>query len=732
MISRPTAGRRTVGFQCAVLLASLATVRVGPALASTKRVSQAALARPTAQLSLVAQDFQPSSTGGTFRVDVAIDKLGLVANPLETEVVATVHQRIKSRAAFRSATLGDGLGAVVGFVSVPGASAAENANGTLIRTLRFETGKQSPQCPQCVSLDAEGVYPVQLELRRPGGEQILDSFTTFVVQHSSTATSRTPESLKVALVVPINTPPRVGNGGTPETASLISMSEALASERGVPLTIAATPQTLDQNSDLLDTLRGALANREVLTMPYVNVNPATLGLPSLKGERQRLLSLGRRTLREQLGVEPFDGVFVGERMVSDDVLDDLAFRHLVLAASAVEKTVPLPSASLITIDPGARSGRTTAARTTSIADSQLANEFTAKLSNRTSGSDDLLRAEHVVADLSLIDFLSNPQTHRPIGAAEAVGAVKAVGAVDATNTQHGVTVVLPERTAPGTLVGVLRSLQSSTQLEPVVLSNFFGLSTERGADGRPVLRLPVSDKVSTTRSERGVVQPSDLKRFQAAVVRRNGYESMFVQPIDPRSAADLEILTKQTDTLLSDRFTDSSRALAIGEFGRILDRLIGKVSNQTSKRITLTARTQPVQIAIVNDTGRTIQLRMIVETDTALLPEAKVDPKTSGRQMITRDLLIDGRVHREQVSVATNGPGRYSMIVSLQTPDGYLLSQTRYAVQATSIGIIGKVLTIGSLLVLGGWWIRTTIASRRRRAISRHPALVDQSEPPQP
>lgn len=694
--------------------------------------AQAQVAKPPPTVSLVAQrrEFIPPTATSTDLTTAPTDLLGPDGfvldlllegtQPLKgSRIALTVFQRVRTRAAFTQAADSADFGSPIGFVS----TTTPDARGTedlVVTSVRIPVGIPSVQCPLCINI-GDGVYPVSVELRNVD-EETVDRFTTFVTGTvPGTVTSR----LQVGLLVPLQAAPSIKSARdiapVQSARSLISMVEALASQRQVPLSIVAVPQSLDQleptNDDgktepngLLDLLRLVLPDREVLSNPYVRVVPEIIDDASFQPYRRALFALGAASLKQRLSRDPVDGIMIAPALLnSDQTLDELNITRLIVGPNALEGSPDdLPLATPIIVDPGARSGNTTAARPAVVLDDAVAQRFTKKMPGRTSTSDDQLRAQHVIAELALIETLTRDVA------------------------QRGTPIAVPPETTQATLVAVLNELAASSRLAPTLVTTLFDSPPHRDSDGAPVLYTPRS--APSTNDGRLLQRRNNTIANYAAIDERNtGYASLFgaagPDPQQARTAAEIANLRREAATLLANDFTEAQRSAATRAVRTEFDRLLDRVANQSSRRVTLTARSQEIPISLVNDTGRPITISMIVETENADLPRAKRDPNVPARQVLQELISISGRVHEQPVTVATKGPGRYSMLVRLQTPSGYEFSRTRYTLQATSIGALGKALTAGSLLFLGIWWAATISQNNRKRSALRHPANTTKPPP---
>ena len=681
--------------------APIVTIAVALSVAaSLGRVATTAKAATTRspRLTLLSQ----TTTQGdpvTFSLDVATDP----AYPDDGQnVEATLHTSVQSREQFDRATHGIGLGPALAATSSTSSTSSTSVDART-RNVSFSIGSISPTCPKCIALADDGVYPVSV-----GARAANVAFTTFFVWHPHPVAN----PVSVALIVPIHLETQTPGAPPAKTDSVIATIEALASS-STPLSIVPTPETLDalsnqtENGPLIDLLRTTLGGREVIGSTYVRWNAALLADPRLSAAVIRQRDLGKSVVDERLGVTSGDDIaVVGDEIPSDVALDGLGIRRIVATESAVMSgDGPIDSTRPLIVDPGAKSGRETQARPTVLVDRRLAGRLSTIGATRTEDNE-LLRSHHVLAELAVIAMESEPDVAR------------------------GVALPIPESTTQSTLLTLLHGLDSSPGLfRPTTLGALFAVPLQSDPDGTTTYRIPADGPTQTpaaTRSKNTAVQALLTSAKQLA-----GYRSLFPavtstdKPVEvPNRSRDLAAFERRQAALAAEDLTDTERAALMASFTHDLGQRLDKVTLPAVKRITLTGRHQDVRVAVVNDTGQPVDLTMIVESDNVELASARRDPLIPARESFRRPVHIDSRVQEERVSVTTRGPGTFSMVIRLQSPDGYEFSSVRYTLRSTAIGPVGRVLTLGSLAVLALWWGRTILRTRRRKAVLRHPAAL--------
>ncbi len=697
------------------LVASLflfASTLLGTAVAATPPSGPATpkVPRPKTVPQLRLTDQGVSSDQRSFTIDA--DANGLPATLVTAQIVATLHPRARTRDTFDSNAKGLALGSVLAVATSPNFTPAEIQSTHAARRISFDLGVPSSTCTACIALVASGVYPVHVELRTAGAETVLDHFTTFLVWQASARA----EPMAVALIVPIHLPPALPGAPPADTRSVISIIETLASRPDPTLTLLPTAETLDALSPppgpdaaesetgsgpLVDELRVALSGRETLSSPYVRWDRALEADDRLGLTLEHQRDLGRSVIRERLGITTVDDIaIVGDRIPSDVALDRLGVQRLVVTDSAivmgrrpVEPTLPF------VVDPGVSSGRETQARPTVLLDRRVHERLQAHNADQT-GTDDVLHAEQVTAELALLSLTGDG------------------------SAPTGVALLIPESTSRARFNVLLDGLAAlPALLRHTTVGELFALPLQTEADGATTYRIPTIQGAPSTSAA------TEMSRFTNALLdlasRFGGYRTLFsaIDPgTSPARSRELATLDRDLARLTAAGLAPIDRAAALVSLENDVAQRIGQVGLTSAKRITLTARQQDVPVGLVNNTGEPVDVTMIIESDNIDLGDGRPDPVVPARETLRRTVHIDGRVHREAIRVSTRGPGSYSMIVRLRSPNGYEFSRVRYTLRSTAIGPIGTILTFGSLSILALWWGRTILAKRRRGALDRHPA----------
>jgi len=680
----------------------LALVSPVPFPGSTARAQESGDDRPEQAEIRLLQQGPVLKQDGTYFIDVEV----LLPPDADStlEVVATVYQRVKTRPEFVQTNLNTSLGSVIGIGTSVDVNANAGAPTGNVREVPLRVslaiGVPSPSCPGCINLRADGVYPIMVELRSTTAETVVDRFTTYVIR----AVASGVEPLKVALIVPLRTEAARNSAGeeqVPSTRNLIGIIEALVARPSTPVSVAPTPETLDTlarlaqenttSSPLLEQIREMLVGRELLDAPYASLPAAVANDNRLTRLLQGNRSFGSSTVKLLLAGRATTGIGIyADQLLGARSLATLRQQRVVVQESALQPAnAQRDRTQPVLIDAAAIDNSEGVPVTGVILDSDLENHFVRKLSSRRAGADDVLRAQHLIADLAMLQG-TGPGTSR------------------------GVAVLVPESTSQATLSEVLTGLDAKEIITPVTLSTLFDLPLAESG-GTALVRSPVVS---------GETLPvSAVTQVRRILDRLDGYRSAFQS-----SAPDADELEKRLLIAVSSvpRILAPAPAPAFGTSLQLIEdetnARIGTIRLSPNDVVTLTARQQDVPIPIINDSGRQTTVVLEVSSDNVSLEGSVADPDRPGQLLIRRTIVIESRIHQEQVQVTTRGPGSFSMVLRLTTPSGLALTNVRYTLRSTAVGGLGKILTIGALLVLGAWWIRSILATRRDRSLRNHPS----------
>jgi Family of unknown function (DUF6049) len=623
------------------------------------------------ELSLVEQTAwaQPD---GELRVRVRAD--GLPRDMADqVEVALTVYGRVTFRSTFAATLDGEQLGSPVTLVARPWAEADPDGNG--IVELRVDLGDGGTDLGT-----GGGVHPVTVDLRTPGSAEFLTRMVTHLVVVPGEDDDSSP--LLAALTLPFRATPSLAPDGTSQMsqgteAALGVVADALDGHRDVPLTLVPTPETVDAlaggtdtQADILDTVRSAVEDRQVLGRPYVDLELPAWVAAGLGPEVGAELTRGTDVVADQLAVRPDARTWIAGPTVTPAALGQL--RDL-----GVDQVV-LPEATLRPLDetvfnrtltsPFTVRGETDRSQAAIAADAGLTAHFTAT-------PDPVLNAHRLIADLAVLFF-------------------------DAPGTLRGVAVVPPTTWAadPAFLDTVLTALAApASVVRPVTLDDVFrDVPPATGADGERLVRdlAPVAPPASLA----GYADRLHLTRLALT-----GYRSM-IGPVNPRfDELERRLLVSGSEALLPDQ-----RDAYIDAVVDAIDAETGAVQVPGDRTITITARQGRLPLTFRNDAGYAVRVAVQLDSDNKLeFPDGEAFP-----------LDLPEGTTRLEVLVRARASGTSRVAVRLTSPDGLLsLGETDLNVRSTAVSGVGLVLSAGALVFLLVWWARNWRTARRQRRL---------------
>jgi hypothetical protein len=697
---------------------------------------------------------------GKFTTDLELVR-GANNEPLEASF--TIHQAVTNRAAFRNTALGNDLGTVLAASSVvvvpPVPAGSTKPVFSLPLTINVTTTSPAssiaPTDGAQVTLPGPGTYPVRVTLRatQPAaqatpaavtptpiptpaisattGTPIIDGFTTYltVVQDPTNTPPAQDERLKVALVVPIHLQPSTQPNGSitdPNTAQVIALTEALVRRPIPPLTISVTPEALktlarqgadenpDRRSQVLDQLRSALNGREIIGGPFVEPSAELLDDPNLSAERIRQRIEGERTVRETLAA-PLPGLVVLENHIPNAAsLGELGATSVITSTKALgllDRTSKEFNEQSIAV----ATNRATATQPVTIhltkaanspvikgvlADVALAQRCTETFGDRQPKDDNTLRAQQFLAELGFLRA-EVPANQR---------------------LQRGITVTIPPSTTSATLDAILGGIGADDGMFHAV-----PVST--------ILALPISKTLAFQRKETtpSVLSSEQREELQAVHTKLAGYNALFAKP-----RAEAVVAESGLRSVLAAERTTEDRAALLRSLRSQANDMLGALALVQSKSLTLTAREQTVKIGVLNNSGQPSNVTVDLQSDNVEFVGAQIDPDQPRRSHLAVSVNLAGRVQQIPVQVRTRGPGSFSFVAQLRSapvdgaPEGVAISSRRYTVRSTAVGKLGTIISVGALIFLGIWWLRSIL--RRRRAQTkdsqnRHPSHLASSIP---
>ena len=642
-----------------------------PAVSTAPTVSET----PTITL---AEQRSPDGANGVFQLLVAVTGLEGVRNPTTFEAAATLFQRITTRAQLKAAIAGTGLTSVRSFVSQPlppRDSWVLNANysaGRLLLGLDLRAG-----------IGAEGTYPIRVELRTTGGNEVLHAFTTF----ATTSQQLVTKPLDVAVVLPFEQAPSTPQGRTlPTLASpLATIADRLLAHPDRPVTLWPTPQAFDNlvqtDQSLVTLVRDVLTGREVLSAPYVSIDPALIENTSLRSELRRTAAEGQAAIVRNLGAVPSTGTYVvraGDPVPSRLVLEALGVNRLIVPEDSLTRRAVSPVHTVTTYDPGAAESVETPALPLLVLDPALTDH----LQPQATPGLGVLQVEHLLADLALI--------HQ-----------------SAPTRSGAVALVVPASfITSDTLDALLVGLAADNRLRLVTVTEAFAHEPAIDRNGNLIVRRAQRDSTSGSATAATNEPAINLSTLNLVRLRSDGLMSMMTTPSES-----VDALGRKLFLVLARNLSVADRNAALYEVQQQVDRELGRMYLGPEDSFFLTARRGRIPISFVSEFEESVQIQVSVQSDRVEIADPLVFQLELGQGTTTQFFGVE-----------TREPGRFPIRVTVTAPDGLVLYEKSYLLRSSTASWVGTALTIGALMVLVLWWCLSIVRSRREKTHRRHPA----------
>jgi hypothetical protein len=155
-------------------------------------------------------------------------------------------------------------------------------------------------------------------------------------------------------------------------------------------------------------------------------------------------------------------------------------------------------------------------------------------------------------------------------------------------------------------------------------------------------------------------------------------------------------LGRRTLTSGSNRLRPVERAAYLAAVTRTIRAESALIGAPPSQTVTLTSREGDIPLALTNDAGYRVRVRITFDSDRLEFPEGD-----------TLDVAIDPGGTVVSVPVRARATGSFPLAVEITSPDGVLVVATsRTTVRSTAVSGVGLALSIGAGLILLVWWLR--------------------------
>jgi hypothetical protein len=629
--------------------------------------------------------------------------LAVTAPTPDTRLEVLVYPRLTTRTDF-AATLKGKLRSPSDYMLGPhpvSSLGADPAGGIDI-TIPVNPTTDTGTVPPLITRSDSGVFPVQVRLLDHAGNTLGAPLTTFLVYASSAANSalQTPNGanglprLDVALTVPVHEPPSVARNGQParlsptESSSLAALAGVLGTRRTVPLTLDATPQTLDTLAAGSGTDRATLAtlvalanggSDQVAGTTYTSVTLPGLVGAGLGAEVTDQITTGVAALGAELRRAPPPGSWTVNGPLDQTTLESLTaagVTHLVVPGTDLSAP-PAAFAQTTLAAPAELATKSGPPVEVAAADPALSGHF-------TNGGDTILAANQLLAELAMIQLETPGET-------------------------RGVVVMPPadwQASAPFLDV-VLGGLSDNPLLAPVTTSTLFSAVPAASHASTPLVR-----NLTAARPNVAPFANAELIRSARAAVGALG-------SIYPGDRARVATLDRQVLTSEADDLTAAQRNRVAGTVTATLADLRHNITLPGASSITLTARDGGVPITVASNgpPGAQVQLRLSSDK-LSFRPFSPAGghctAPATGVEVCT--LALASQATTLKIPVVARTSGVFSLAATLSSPDGAVKIDTiRATVRSTAFSGVGVILIVVAALALAYWWVTNIRHGRRAR-----------------
>lgn len=606
--------------------------------------------------------------------------------PADGSVRVIVHQRVRSRSELALSMEGEGLRTEARDSATALASLPAAADGT--RRLVVSLDPTAGGLP----LRTEGVYPVELVAQDASADPLARVITHLIVAPEE---GDDAPALGVAPVADISAPPALQPDGgirlrPDDLEDLGQLVAGLAAAPDVTVTVAARPETIDAlaaspepgPAEIVAALRGAVEDRAVLALPYVEVRPDELAPNGLIGELGVQTEAGRAVLADALGASPEGTVWLDASRLGAEGLRALAFIGVRRIVVADDQVAPL--------DPG-------------IIRYSLAQPFELTPPEDDAGPD-VPAVQALATDPAVLERLTTPGSAGLV--ASRVLAELALLRLEQPSVARSVVLPLEPGMSSEAVRLILDGLDAGRPFTAMTLDDAFSHAAPLLDGGGNPVDLPLLPV--TVRA----IDDDDARALDDARTHLDTFRGL-VGEDSPRA----EPLAHHLLVAAAAGLPDARRAAHIDAVETAIDAVTSEVSTPARFTLTLAAREGTIPLTIHNDSGLPLTVSVHLRSQKLEFPEGD-----------TIEIPLTGTSTRIDIPVRARASGAFPLRVDVRTPDGDLtLSTTRYTVRSTAVSGAGLILSGGALLFLIVWWARhwrRTARSARLVAADAHPSAT--------
>ncbi len=556
----------------------------------------------------------------------------------------------------------------------------------------------------CSPGTCDGVYPVSVSLVARATGRTIGSLVTALVYYTGGAT----QPLRVASVVPLSLTatasrpgthtgashsisstdlglgPRLGLSGITHLAQVVSVLGHYPSVDNSLILDGQTAEYLAMSSAATErpilgelvALTSNSAAHQLVDPTYTEIDATEISMSGIENTLGLQLSLGRQMLSKAGFHLPAMRTWLSDRRLSIQAMQALqsygvqtfavppdnfqSVSTLLTPTSPVHYPLPAPTGSASSTGTG----------TQAPARDGLAVTIDPGLSVRFSTTrDPVLAAHQMLADLAEIYF-GTPNDPLARG-------VVAAG-------------LSPSAPSPAFLATFLAGLENSPMLRSTTLSDLLSSVTPNsGANGDRILNPP----------------PNSLDSAIISTLGKDGGDIASVASSIPASSPTVLELQSTLLDMESSLLKPGEQSDLENAFTAELHTWTSSITFPPARSVILTSRSARVPITIVSQGRLPVKAVITLESTTLEFPHGD-------RQLVT----LSRRNSTVYFAVTARAPGDFPLLATLRAPHGNLtISRERLTVHSTAVSSVAIVLSILSLLLLAGWWLRSLHRSYREK-----------------
>lgn len=539
-----------------------------------------------------------------------------------------------------------------------------------------------PAAAEALRLPSAGVIPLGVEVRRAG--DVDASFITFIdrLETGADASTRVAERMQVAVALLVDGGPTLRpNGSTAVTdtdrAAVRRALELLDQIGEAPITIGIRPELVDGLSrspvdgGSLEALRAQLINVDLLSLPYVAVDPSAAATSGLQSQFRAQLTHGEDVLRALIpDAQTLRLLWLFDQPVTAEGAKMLREAGVRLGVLLPPQGFSLaPSDRQFEIDYGDDTLPATPV------DGAIAEALAEP------GDDPTLTAYHLAAEVLLTRQM----------------ALDAGEGFRTPMVDHNMILSTPSgRIGNVTTTAKLVQLLGSTPELSLVPASSITSNSITDRDGQPYREAPPADEIPslTALGDELATIRTDVDAVASMLPEGDERPAAWTEAIDVAASSTLSGAERNT-------YMDSVRAG--------IDEVRGAIVPPRSSRFTLGGRHSTIRFTLTNTGPVDLNVRVIISSE-----KLDIDPDDEDRVVP----IAAGQTSEVEVPVEARTNGEFPVDIAIVTPENQnvaVAEPIQVTARVNALTGLGQFATGAFLLVLLSWWVQH-LRKRRRAA----------------